>query len=243
MLIRSTKNYGAGNLKMLVYGAPGVGKTSLAKTCPEKCLVVSVEGGLLSLADSDVDFIDVTLDDKGQVQTKEKRIEKLQEVFQFVQTEDAKKYKWIFIDSITEISQNIVDVFNIKFPDKKDSLVMYSEIAKETRSLIKNWRDLPGKSVVFTALSEIEKDEMGKRYQGIAMTGKISQQIPAYFDEVFYYHVYDSDDGKKNRILITQPTEKAIAKDRSGKLEIMEQPDLSIIAAKIKGQQDAGGRT
>ena len=51
------QNQGA---KILVYGMAGAGKTTLAKTCPGRVLVISAEAGLLAIKDANnVDAIEV----------------------------------------------------------------------------------------------------------------------------------------------------------------------------------------
>lgn len=235
MLIKSTRNHNTDSIKAIIYGPSGVGKTTLAGTTEEPTLVVSFEGGLLSLSDKDVDFIDCTTSDDGKVLSKSERLQKLNQVYQWLQTDEAKqKYKWIFIDSLSEIAQNVVEKLQAIFPDRKDALPMWGEVSKEIRFIIKAFRDLPGYNVVFTALNEIEKDEMGARFQSLQLPGKIAQQTPAYFDLCLYYHVFEDENGDKKRVLITQPTDKAIAKDRSGKLDLMMQPNLSEISKRIR---------
>jgi hypothetical protein len=63
---------------------------------------------------------------------------------------------------------------------------------------------------------------------------KVAQSLPGYVDLVLYYHVGLNGDGKEIRKLLTQPTETTIAKDRSGKLDRLEDPDIAKIAAKIR---------
>jgi phage nucleotide-binding protein len=232
MKLTSTKSVGVDRLKILVFGPPGVGKTSLVKTITEPTLIISAEAGLLVLAGTNFDVIDITEDDEGTMLPPEKRIARLGEAYEYANSEEArKKYKWIFVDSITEISQCMVAGLQVEFPEARDSLRLYGENAKRMRALLKAFRDLPAYHVVFTALPHVDKDDNGRRFTGVSMVGKISDEIPAMVDLVFYLHV--DDEGK--RVLITQPTDKLIAKDRSGKLDAIEEANLGNIANKIKG--------
>jgi hypothetical protein len=241
--IQSSKNYSQDKLKILVYGAPGAGKTSLAKTIPrdEKTLIISAEAGLLCLNDADIDVLDITQDDQGNLIPKEKRIARLGEAFQYLNTEEARgKYKWVFIDSLTEISQNLMEQLYLEFPERSQSLPMYGENSKRMRSLIKSFRDIPYYNVVMTALDNTDKDENNVRITGVSMVGAMADKVPAYFDEVFYLAtIADQETGEIHRKLVTGRSDKLVAKDRSGKLDKLEAPSLAVIASKIRGNETA----
>lgn len=237
MKIQSTKSYGHDSIKMLIYGSPGIGKTSLAATTGGRTFVVSAEAGLLSLAGHEIDFIDLAHDDEGNMLPPTKRYDRIRDVFQFLMSEDARKnYDWVILDSLTEIGQLLVQKLQEKYPDRKDALVLWGDYSNEIRLLIKAFRDLRGFNIVFTALSEAEKDENGRRFQGVALNGKISQALPGFFDEVFYYTMIDDEKHGQQRVLVTGTTDKFVAKDRSGKLNHYEKPDLKNIVAKIRGE-------
>lgn len=230
MKIGNTSNEGKHLIKALIYGESGAGKTTLAGTIAEPTLVISAESGLLTLKNKKIDVIDISQDDHGSIIPKEKRIARLGEVYQYLLTDEARsKYKWIFIDSLTEISQNLIEQLNQEFPERKDSLVMYGENAKRMRSLVKSFRDLPYYNIVMVALSIIDKDENGLRYNAFDLVGGFSAKLPGFFDLVMYLGI--DKDGK--RVLITEKSDRVIAKDRSNSLAKLEAPDLSVIASKI----------
>lgn len=236
--ITSTRSSGVNNLKILVYGKAGVGKTTLAATIGEPTLIVSAEAGLLSLSGHEIDVVDISVDDSGNTIPKEKRIDRLGEVYKFLLTDEARaKYKWIFVDSITEISQNMVEKLQVEFPERKDALVLYGENSKRMRSLIKSFRDLPYYSTVFTALLEDEKDENGRRVAGVSMVGKIADQIAGFLDIVCLMTLVKGESGEMERKLITEGTESFVAKDRSAKLSKVEEPNLSVLAKKIRASK------
>ena len=234
MKVKNTNDVGKDQLKMLIFGESGSGKTTLAKTIKEPTIIISAESGLLSIAGSGIDVIDITLDDEGKLLSKDKRIERLQEAYLYLLTPEAKaKYKWVFVDSLTEINSCMFDKLRVEFPDLSDNLKLYGQLAQNMRSLIKSFRDLPQYNVVLVALSAIDKDENNKRFIGVDLIGKIAGQVNGYFDEVLYLHVDPENENK--RVLITGKTEKINCKDRSGRLAFKEEADLSAITTKIRG--------
>ena len=57
--VKTTGSLAAGGVKLLVYGQAGAGKTSLIKSLPNP-IVLSAEGGLLSIQDADLPYIEIS---------------------------------------------------------------------------------------------------------------------------------------------------------------------------------------
>jgi adenylate kinase family enzyme len=234
MKVQTTNSVTEQKIKALVGGFSGAGKTTLAKTLKKyRPLIISAESGLLSLAGTGIDFIDISKDDAGNIIPKEQRIDRLTEVYRYSMTEECKKkYGVLFIDSLTEISQCLFDRLRKDFPERKDNLVLYGELSQKTREVVKAFRDTGDYHVVFSCLSVVDKDETGKRFPAFDVIGGISSKLPGFFDLVLYLRALP--DGKRE--LVCNSTDTIIAKNRGDKLQPIEAPDLGLIFDKILQQ-------
>jgi phage nucleotide-binding protein len=233
MKITSTKVEHLNTVKALVFGQSGAGKTTLAGTLPGKTLIISAESGLLTLRGKDIDVIDITCNDEGATLNAEGKFQKVRDALAFVNTPHAiATYQNIFIDSLSEIQQVCFEMIRGKLKpggaDKTDWPV-YKEALAIMRPLIKKFRDLQTYSVVFTCLNKVEDDEEKSRHTGLLLSGLLQYEAPAYFDEVFYLAILKDS----SRLLVCQPTDKVLAKDRSGKLSKTEPADLGKVFSKI----------
>lgn len=230
MKIQKTNSASSKRISCLIYGQPGIGKSFISSTLEGKTLIISAESGLLSLSGFDIDFVEI------EGKTSSEKLIKLREVFKEISTE--KIYDNIFLDSLSEISSIYVEYYQSQFPDRKDSFPMWGEYSKAMKSFVKALRDLTQYNVVMTALEKSDTDDLQRRIFYPEMAGKISTQIAQYFDEVFNFKMFTAKDGEEKRMLITHPFDNRVAKDRSGKLDKFEDPNLSIIFNKIRGEKN-----
>lgn len=245
MFIESTKGASADRIKGVILGPSGVGKTYLASTAGPNTLLISAESGHLTLNKFDIPMIDLTVDkqdDKVMSLDEAGRYQKLLKVFDWLKTEQAsKKFKTIYVDGITELGGIVIRMLekSEKFGSQKMAKPRYGEYTKKMTNLILGFRDLPYYNIWFTALVEHKEDVDEKSQKvirrhpaSVLMPGqKIPENLPAFFDEILYYGIK----GDK-RYILTQATDEAFAKDRSGNLEKFEKPNLAEIAMKIKGE-------
>jgi len=225
-------NYG---VKILIFGQSGAGKTYAASTLPKelKPVLVSAESGVLSLRKFKIPMIDIAKDDDGKPIEMKDRVKRLHEVFTFLKS-GKHDFDTVYLDSITEINQCLMAYLKAKYPDRKDSLLMYGENAELMMKIVKEFRDLKY-NVIVTALASVEKDEIGRRFLVPDVVGKISQALPQLFDEVFYLHAKADEKGEIVRKFQTVTSENIIAKDRSGALQPFEDANLAEVIKKIRG--------
>ena len=65
---------------------------------------------------------------------------------------------------------------------------------------------------------------------------KTGQMLPYFFDEVLALRVEKDADGNPVRVLQCQPDGAWLAKDRSGALDMWEEPHLGALIKKIGGK-------
>jgi phage nucleotide-binding protein len=220
--LKTTGQLAASGVKLLVYGQAGAGKTSLIPTLPTP-VVLSAEGGLLSIADANVPFIEIS------------SMDALREAYEWLtKSDEAKAFQSVAIDSISEIAEVVL---NHEKKTNKDPRAAYGSMQEQMADVIRAFRDLPGRHVLMTAKLEKTQDEMGRVLYSPSMPGnKTGQALPYFFDEVLALRVEKDGDGNTQRALMCDSDGLWNAKDRSGKLGAWEGPDLGAVIAKIGGE-------
>ena len=214
IVIKRTGDVHVNGIKCVVYGAAGCGKTVLCSTAPNP-IIISAEGGLLSIAEKNLPYLEInTLNDLNSA---------------YNQLKKDSEYDTICVDSLSEIAERVIEQLK---PEHKDPRKAYGEMADAMMVMIRKFRDLKGKNVVFTTKQEVKLDEATdtQLIQPILPGRILSTQLPYMVDEVFCMVV-----DRKGRHLQTSSDRQRQCKDRSGKLDAKEEPNLSSIFDKIKG--------
>ena len=219
--LKSTLGGSANGVKMLVYGQAGAGKTSLIPTLPSP-VILSAEGGLLSIAGHDLPVIEIA------------DLATLHEAYAWLTgSDEAKQFKSVALDSISEIAEVVL---NAEKKATKDPRAAYGAMQEQVTDIVRAFRDLPGRHVMFTAKVEKATDEQGRILYAPAMPGnKLAQQLPYFFDEVFALRIERDADGGHQRAIMAEGDGLWQAKDRSGKLDAWEAPHLGAIIEKMGG--------
>jgi hypothetical protein len=213
-------------IKALIYGRSGAGKTHLITTCPDP-LLIAAEPGVLTLRGKSIPGI--------RIQT----VNDLTDALEWIRySEQAKSFKTIYIDSITEVAEVVLSNAKLLNTDPRKA---YGELIEKMTMTIKAYRDIAGKHVIMTAKQEAAQDEVTKiTSYGPSMPGaKLGPALPYLFDEVFRLGIGRDAEGKDFRFIQAIPDIQYDAKDRSGVLGQYEPADLSVIFNKILAKQNA----
>ena len=209
--------------KILVFGASGAGKTTLCATAPGKTLIISMEAGLLSIKDKDnVTAIEV------------KEASEIEEIAQLLESGKL-DYDTVCLDSVTEMSEILLASEKAR---SKDPRRAYGEVIEVMTRTMRRCRDLKI-HVIFVAKEDKIRDEQTGvfHHQPMMVGAKLPVQIPYFFDEVLALRTFteENEEGKKiiNRWLQTTIGDNYTAKDRSGKLETFEEPNLTHVINKL----------
>lgn len=207
-------------IKMLLCGEPGAGKTLMSSTFPNP-LYISAEGGLMSIADRNLPYIEVeSVNDLLNIknvldQDREVRAEVL-----------GIEIDTVVLDTIDEI-QKIFIQERLK-TEKKAAMVLqdWGWLNEQMQAVVRGFRNLD-MHVVFTChLKEQTDGDSGKSWVKPALQGGIADAIAGYVDlsvaidaKLDTKVVGDSVQRVQSRTLHTFPTPRmSFLKDRSGKL-------------------------
>lgn len=242
-------------IKGIIVGPAGIGKTSLLHTLDASdTLFCNAEAGELSVQDWKGDMLRLRTwpdarnlacvvgganpafgpdDTYGQAH------------FDAVASEyDISKYKTIFIDSLTELSrlcftwcQSQPDAFSEK-TGKPDTRGAYGLLGREMVSFLKQFQHCPARNVWLVGLLDEVKDDFGRISNVMQVEGtKTKNEAPGILDQVVSFVQMQPEEGDPYRAFVTHAVNpwKYPAKDRSGRLDLIEEPHLGKLMDKING--------
>jgi hypothetical protein len=255
--------------KILIVGVPGVGKTTLLNTLsPEalaETLFVDAEAGDLAVAGLKIASVrpriwsecrDIACALGGANPALPPSAAYSEAHYQSVMTNpvlvDLARYTTLFCDSLTEISRQChawVERQPEAFSDrgKKDLRSVYGLVARELIAWLQQIQHDRARTVVLIAILERVTDDSGRAEWRIQLEGqRTGRELPGIIDEIVTMHAIDFGDGKPARaFLCASPNAWGLpAKDRSGKLEQIEEPNLGKLLAKLtppKVSETTGG--
>lgn len=231
--IVTASDIASGNINILVYGASGIGKTRLATTMKNP-LILSVENGTLSLVGTDIPI--------APINTWRDFLAAKDELY--AMQEASKKqsgqpfFDWLVIDSLTELTTKLLRSFAKLGGDGRQA---YKKMQDEIIDVILSLRDIFTCNILFIAHETLAQDEDGvMRYKPLFDGQKLSYMIPYRIDNVMRMEsaTVKTQEGKSRTVtyLRCRHSDKATAKERSGKLKEIEPPHMEYVVAKMRGQ-------
>ena len=181
------------NLKVLLYGQSGVGKTYLAGSC-ENAVILDLEKGSSSAKNKDIDVITV---DNAKV---------FREAIEWAKEQS---YNTIIIDSFTRYSEMLFVALSQLYPDKRDSMKLWGDFDTVSRQRLEDILSID-KNIVLTMLEEQIVDGGSLKKFPMYKANKFKMMIPSYFDLVSHLVI----DSEGNRMMINEPTDDAVGKNR-----------------------------
>lgn len=246
--------------KIGLVGAPGVGKTSQLKTLPpEKTLFVDLEAGDLAVRNWPGDtvrprtwseFRDLVVFLAGPLPTASADQAFSEPHYrhvcdQYGDPAQLAKYDYYFVDSLTVLSRQCFawcktqpQAFSEK-TGKPDTRGAYGLLGQEMITALTHLQHVRDKHVIYVAILEEALDDFKRRYLRLQLEGsKTALELPGVLDEVVTLAVLKADDGTTYRGFVTRADNPYgfPSKDRSGRLDAVEEPDLGKLIRKCLGE-------
>ena len=195
--------------KVLLYGHHGWGKTTQLKYFQQeygKGFILSGESGLSSIRQAKIDYLPFS--SWADPSVPEKGVYSFRDIFKWTKSEDfkSKGYKWIGIDSLTELSdlsyahaeKEQKDLAEKLGKKNADGFAIWGNHASQLIGACKAIRDM-NMHVIVTALAKESTDDNGNVDYWCMVQGKATmQQLPGIFDCVFCgVRVSSEVDGKQ----------------------------------------------
>ena len=250
-------------VKLLMLGKSGIGKTTRLKDLdPATTLFLDIEAGDLAVADWPGDtirpaswpesrdfFVFLAGPDKSLPPESAFSQAHYDHVIEkFGSPTQLDRYQTFFLDSITQLSRQCFAWCKTQpgatsdRSGKPDLRAAYGLLGQEMIGALTHLQHARGKNVVFVAILDERLDDYNRKVFVPQIEGsKTSLELPGIVDEVVTLAEIKAEDGSTYRAFVTHTVNPYgfPAKDRSGRLDLLEPPHLGALIAKCAGQSPA----
>lgn len=246
--------------KLVVCGQSGVGKTSLARTLDtSKTLFMDLEAGDAAIEGVSIDVIrprtwtecrDFAVFLGGANPSLGEDATYSQAHYEYVCStygdpqQILSKYDTIFVDSITvagrlcfQHCQNQPECKSER-TGKLDTRSAYGMQGREMMSWLSHLQHIRDKNVIFVGILDEKVDDYGRQTYDLQIEGsKTGRELPGIVDEVITMAILPDENGNPYRAFVCQTLNQwgYPAKDRSGRLDLLEEPHLGKLLEKMSG--------
>ena len=254
-------------VKLLMLGKSGIGKTTRLKDLdPATTLFLDIEAGDLAVADWPGDtirpaswpesrdfFVFLAGPDKSlPPESAFSQAHYDHVVEKFGDPAQLDRYQTLFLDSITQLSRQCFAWCKTQpgavsdRSGKPDLRAAYGLLGQEMISALTHLQHARGKNVVFVSILDEKLDDYNRNVFVPQIEGK--QTVAALIgivDEVVTLAEIKAEDGSTYRAFVTHTVNPYgfPAKDRSGRLDLLEPPHLGALIAKCAGESATPVRT
>ena len=250
-------------VKLVLLGKSGIGKTSQLKTLPEgSTLFVDLEAGDLAVKDWRGDcvrpstwpeFRDLVVFLAGPNPALPADVPYSEAHYRHVcerygDPGQLAKYDTYFVDSLTVLSRMCLawcktqPAASSEKAGKPDTRGAYGLLGTEMIGALTHLQHVRDKHVIYVCILEEKLDDFNRRIYQLQLEGaKTSAELPGVLDEVITLAILKADDGTPYRAFVTgaDNTWGFPSKDRSGRLDPIEEPHLGKLIAKCLGRDNA----
>lgn len=247
-------------VKLLLLGTSGIGKTSRLKDLDANLtLFLDVEAGDLALGDWPVDtirpaswpeardfFVFLAGPDRSlPADAVFSQAHYDHVVAQFGDPAQLDRYQVLFLDSVTQLSRLCFAWCKAQpgatsdRSGKPDLRAAYGLLGQEMISALNHLQHARGKDVVFVAILDERLDDYNRKVFVPQIEGsKTTLELPGIVDEIVTLAEIPAEDGTSYRAFVTHTVNPFgyPAKDRSGRLDLLEPPHLGALLAKCAGR-------
>lgn len=245
-------------IKGLIAGPSKIGKTSLLWTLdPETTLAVDFEAGMLSVQDWPGASIPVRTWEEARDlicwlggPNPAMRADQAYSQAHFDHVArthgdpaELERFRTIFIDSITVAGRLCLQWCKGQ-PEARnqqgrpDTRGAYGLMGQEMIGWLTHAQHIPGRNVWLVGILEKRQDDFGRPYHALQVDGsKTGLELPGIVDEVIAMTELPGPDGRPYRAFVCQQLNDwgLPAGDRSGRLDMVEEPHLGRLMQKILG--------
>lgn len=243
--------------KIVVCGASGVGKTTLARTLqPDTTLFLDLEAGDAAIEGFPIDVLrpqtwaecrDFACFIGGPNPSLAEEQPYSQAHYDYVvqtygdPTEMMGRYDTVFVDSIT-VAGRLCFQWCQQQPEarsdrtgKLDTRAAYGMHGREMMAWLTHLQHIREKNVIFVGILDEITDDYGRKQYALQIEGsKTGRELPGIVDEVITMAVLGGDTGPYRAFVCGALNEWGYpAKDRSGRLDTLEEPHLGKLINKM----------